>query len=360
MASGYGAWTIIVVLVVAYLGTFLVVSAQPCHEGSMSSQCQCESHQPGTLKPLTLSFSLPPTVTHIHIHNCNSTVTVTSNAFEGLDSLEDITFQSISHLKLESSSLHLIIFHQNNFSLTFDSVWRLSLAEDAIQLQGEGGPNMKENIIIRNSFITNLQHNAIVGSLHELRLENVILSQAPAPRAINTGPEGASVFINSMDASTHGLSSEWLTGKISHLSIINSSLTLLPGAFTGVNMTGVPTSRFTFLNNQLGYPKWFPGNTTSVPSLPTRSLDLTVPRQGLIINASNNKMTCSCEDTVWLREDPQTDLKHIIQQSIKCLEDKAGSPVARCSAVSNTGLVSAIVVSLTLSCVTHWVQLALS
>lgn len=277
-------------------------------------------------------------------------------AFETFTILENITFQRISHLTLEPNSLDLDIITQNNFKLTFDSVLSLSLEQNAIKIQKE--PDINESIIIQNTFIISLEENAIKGSLSKLHLDHVILSQAPGSKAIDVGSKGASIFIDFLDATNKGLSSEWITGNVSLLSIVNSSLNLLPNAFAGVYMQGSPRPLFNFHNNQLGYPKWFPGSngTKLIPSLPTGALSLRLPRNGILVDASNNQITCSCEDIVWLQENYTTSFKSKVQQSLECIDGNIVLTIAKCGVPS---LAPAITLSLTLTAAS-WLLIALS
>lgn len=277
------------------------------------------------------TLDLPPTVTSFHISDCNSsTVTVTTNAFEGLNALENVIFQSIASLVLEPHSIHPSLVFWSNFTLSFDHVLGLSLQQNAIRIEGAEGPETHEKVAIRNSFITHMEEGAIIGNLSEVRLEQVIFSQAPGTRAIDVGTRGTSIVINHMAAASgQGLRSEWIKGHASQLNITNSNLTFQPNAFAGVYMmqsssSSSPQPQLILRNNQFGFPKWFPGShpMTSVPSLPSGSLDLRLPDRGIAVDAANNQITCECSDLTWLYEEPATYLKTQVQSSLQCLEGR--------------------------------------
>lgn len=279
------------------------------------------------------------------VHNCSSsTVTVNTNALEGLDTLEVVTFQNIANLHLESGSLHPFLVYQSNFTLTFDSVLSLSFSRDAVRIEGQGGPETHENVVIQNSFIKDLEERSITGNLSKISLERVILSPAPASNAINVGTKGASIIINYLDALNQGLSSGWIKGHASRLFIANSNLTLQANAFAEVHiMRGTSSSsepQFTLRNNRLGFPKWFPGMkmTPSVPSLPSGSLDIQLPSGGIAVDAANNQITCECADLVWLNEQPDSAFKSQIQSSTKCLDGRiAAAAVEECHHAPSSG-----------------------
>ncbi|XP_069170868.1 uncharacterized protein [Procambarus clarkii] len=352
------ALTVVLMLSPGYTQEF---SEELCHTGNMEGLCECQVDHPGTIQiicscspgqPLTISpkatEGLPYHVTSLIVHNCTDSVTITPKAFEFMYNLERITFQSISHLALQPSSLQLHLLSINNFTLTFDSVSSLSLKQNAIQLIDDNGLRPK-NIIIRNTFITDLKEIAIEASLGTLRLEHVTLSQTPAPRAINVGAKGASVFIDFLNTSSYKLSSEWIFGNVSHLSIVNSSLTLLPNAFAGVHMKdGAPRSRLILHNNTFGASEWRTANTNtpSVPSLPTRSLNINLPYSGIVVDASSNWISCKCQDIAWLLESPKTMLKRRIRKSLKCREGDIDRSLATCDAPSLDSLASGVAPSL--------------
>ncbi|XP_047480763.1 uncharacterized protein LOC125033371 [Penaeus chinensis] len=325
----------------AYLVLMLTMASgtrgQACPMGTLSDQCRCEHANPGTFRitcscktgqDLVISdrstIGLASTVIGFHIENCNSSVIVKSHSFDNLFNLERISFRNIFHLKLESRSLDLENYNPKDFQLSIDSVLNLSLQKEAVQLEGHGGSRMGTGVTIKNSFVIEMAPASITGSLKELNFENLIFGPLVQTETVDVGSRGCAVSLANCDVSNYGLNSAWLTGHVTHLSLVNNTLTLFPDAFSGITMVGSKPS-LTLKNNVLGQL----GNQTA-PSLLSGLLNLNTSGAAVEVEATNNHVACGCDDLVWLLEEPSTHLKWQVRLSLVCPNGLIKEAIDKC------------------------------
>ncbi|XP_063611825.1 uncharacterized protein LOC134785417 [Penaeus indicus] len=310
---------------------------QACPMGTLGDQCRCEKDNPGTFRitcscktgqELVISdrstIGLASTVIGFHIENCNSSVIVKSHSFDNLFNLERISFRNIFQLKLESRSLDLENYNPKDFQLSIDSVLNLSLQKEAVQLEGHGGSRMGTSVTIRNSFVIEMAPASITGSLKELNFENLIFGPLVQTETVDVGSRGCAVSLTNCNVSNYGLNSSWLTGHVTHLSLVNNTLTLFPDAFSGITMVGSKPS-LTLKNNVLVQL----GNQIA-PSLPSGSLNLNTSSAAVEVEATNNHIACSCDDLVWLLEEPSTHLKWQVRSSLVCPNGTIKEAIDKC------------------------------
>lgn len=327
-----------------FLLVFLVLLAmassargQACPMGTLGDQCRCEPANPGTFKitctcakgrDLTISdrstVGLSSTVVGFHIENCNSSVIVQSHSFDHLFNLERMSFRNIFNLVLESRSLDLENYNPKDFQLSIDTVLNLYLKEESVQLDGLEGSRMGTAVTIRNAFVVEMAPASIAGSLRKLSFENLIFGRLVQSGTVDVGSRGCEVSLTNCDVSNHGLESGWLSGHVTHLSLVNNSLTLLPDAFSGVTMVGSAPS-FTLENNVLGEFRSKGG-----PSLPSGALHLNTSGAAVEAEAANNRLKCGCDDLAWLLEEPSTRFKWQVRSSLVCSNGTINEAIARC------------------------------
>lgn len=272
------------------------------------------------------TVDLASTVTGFYIENCNSSVIVKSHAFDHLFNLEEISFRNIFKLSLESRSLDLENYNPKDFHLTIDSILNLSLQKEAIQFEGHRGTRMGTAISIRNSFVIEMEPAAIAGSLKELEFERLIFGPRVQAGTVDVGSRGCEVSLSNCDIFHYGLDSDWIVGRVTHLSLVNNSLTLSPNAFSGITLVG-HQPRLTLENNLLGLHE-----NQTVPSLPSGSLDFnTSAPTGVRVEASNNHVNCKCLDLAWLLEKPSTLLKKQVRSSLVCTSGSINEALAKCN-----------------------------
>lgn len=247
-----------------------------------------------------------------HLGNCrNTSVMVFPGAFSYLHILENVTFNDISRLTVESNGISLTSF-VDVFTLRFYLIKNLSLRKNAISIHSEG-----MNFKIHNSTIMSLMKSAIVGKIRELVMEEMLFKVRPWPGSVVCqGAEGASVTMRSVTVK-QGLSGRWIIGNVSRLSIVDSNLRLFPGAFAGVNTNTHGKSQFGVVLS---------GNNFMMPHLPSHTL----PSDGFLLSAKRNYIVCRCPNLVWLREPPNNLFKEGIKASLVCRNATLASVLESC------------------------------
>lgn len=333
-------WIWAAVMVVVMSWRLAGVAGQGCNSQNMPGLCKCEIDQQGryivkcSCRPgqnmvlSSMGNTVPPHTSDFQVSKCEGSVTVEEEAFSELHYLEKITFHSLANLTLHSWSINPDFFAQEQFTLTLESISALAFEEDAIDFDAE---ELHIQMVIQNSTITKLPKHAIIASMGEFRLKHVTLQQTPEPHSIDIGIEGAEVYIDTIDTTT-GLGPEWMIGNVTKLSITNSNLILQPQAFSAVQFLTLNSS-LTIRGNQFGLPMSSQG--INPPSLPKNALDLITPSGDILIDASENYVTCRCEDLVWLLELPSNQLKQKVQASLKCKSGNVISALANCKPVIN-------------------------
>lgn len=232
-------------------------------------------------------------------------------AFSYLHELENITFNDIYRLTVESNGISFTSF-ADILTLRFYLINNLSLRKNAISIHSKG-----MNLKIYNSTIMSLMKSAIVGKIQQLVIEKILLKVRPWPESVVCqGPEGASVTLRSVTVK-QGLSGRWITGNVSRLSIMNSNLRLFPGAFAGVNTN-------THSKSQIGVLLY--GNNFMMPHLPSHVL----PSDGVLLGAERNYIVCRCPNLVWLSEPPSNLFKERIKASLVCRNGTLSSVLESC------------------------------
>ncbi|XP_068227448.1 uncharacterized protein [Palaemon carinicauda] len=307
----------------------------------LQDQCKVEADNPGTFQVLcacknseTLTVSeadtqdLPSTVTGFHVSNCNdSTVVLKSKALNHFPHLERIMFSSINSVRLEPNSINLHLFHRENFALTFENILGLglSLEENSVKIQRVAESATNESIEISNSIVSGFPKYAINGSLTQLRLHKILLTERAQSESIDVGETGTAVIIDVLETLNGGLEAKWLLGNLNDLQVTRSSILLRPNAFEGIKMRGSPLT-IRMSHNDFGPFASGPdtGSMNLEPSLPTGVFDIDATFTDVSVTAENNRINCTCKDLIWIRENPdgflQNRLNFICEENITMSE----------------------------------------
>ncbi|KAK3854799.1 hypothetical protein Pcinc_038739 [Petrolisthes cinctipes] len=293
-------------------------------QGKYHLDCSC----PILYQDLVISASAIPTHTYsIKFSKCSGLVEVEEGTFNNLPNLENITFQSIANLTFQNSSIHpFITIRDKTFSLTLEDISALTVEEEAVIFHSDSMNAATYKISIKDSTITEFGKYGIITPLGELLLQNVTLTQTMGEHRVDVGYDGVKVILDALNA-TAGLGSEWLVGNVTYLNITRSNLTLLPWAFSGLEMTP-PNPTIILVDNQFGSVRSGGHDAPSsdrLASLPTEALSVYLHNDtNTRISASGNRLTsCRCEDLKWLlEEDPNnnnntTQLKQAVQESLQ-------------------------------------------
>ncbi|KAG0711271.1 hypothetical protein GWK47_020953 [Chionoecetes opilio] len=274
--------------------------------------CSCRPVKTLDLRNLSQDYRVSKAAA-FHLNDCGKTsVLVFPRAFSQLN-LKSVTFYNISSLTLEPYSIHLNPEVKDAFNITFSLITTLSIRKDAVNVQLHH-PHAGMNLKIRHASLISLMKSAIVGKLRELTMEEMLVKARPWPGAVVCqGLTGASVIMKSV-LIKKGLSSRWITGNISSLSISKSSLRLLPDAFAGVNIEAGSKSKTRIV---------LLGNNFMIPSLPSHAL----PSHGYLSQAKQNYIVCQCQNLAWLLESPSTQVKQSVKASLICRNNKSISSV---------------------------------
>ncbi|KAK4293151.1 hypothetical protein Pmani_034132 [Petrolisthes manimaculis] len=310
-----------------------------CPPGVMPGDCTCTPDQQGKYhldcscptryQDLVISASAIPTHTYsIKFSKCSGSVEVEEDTFNHLPNLENIAFHSIASLTFHNSSVQpFITILDKTFTLTLEDISALAFEEEAVVFYSDSMDAAMYKISITDSTITEFGKYSIITPLGELLLRNVTFSQTLEEHTVDVGFDGVKVTLDALDA-TAGLGSEWLVGNVTYLNITRSNLTLLPRAFSAVEMTP-PNPTIILVDNQFGSVISGGRDTPSsdrLASLPTQALSVYLHSDSNThISASGNRLTsCRCEDLKWLlEEDPKninnntTRLKQAVQASLQ-------------------------------------------
>ncbi|XP_066967349.1 uncharacterized protein [Macrobrachium rosenbergii] len=291
----------------------------PHYTGTFQVFCSCKASETLTLSEADTK-TLASSVTGFHVSDCNqSTVLVKTDSLNHFIYLESVTFRSIANLRLETNTINLSLFHRENFTLTFEDILGsgLTLEENSVRLQRPVGNAVKERLVFSNAIIRGLPKFAVNGPFTELHLRKVLLTERAQSESINVGETETEVIIDTLEARNGGLEAKWLLGNVNNLQIIRSSILMKPYAFAGIKMTG-SAPEMAIRHNQFG-------------SLPTGVFDINATFADVSVSAENNRIKCTCEDLIWIRENPEGFLQKRL--NFICEDTTLTEALGKCSPV---------------------------